>query len=172
MKLRFPFAFAVAALVLLPTPAAAQCLLCGTGGGSPVPPIASNLLLRVEIETQMDFSRVATGAMGGQVELDPVTGQRRLTGDLMDLGGFALTGEVRVTGIPGAQLRVVLPTSIDLEGDNGSSARVTNLVTNLTAAPRLGLDGTLRFRFGGRLQVRGAEDGDYRGRIPITVEYQ
>jgi hypothetical protein len=30
----------------------------------------------------------------------------------------------------------------------------------------------LQFRFGGRLQVAGASGGDYRGRIPVTVEYQ
>jgi hypothetical protein len=30
----------------------------------------------------------------------------------------------------------------------------------------------LQFRFGGRLQIAGLDDGDYRGRIPVTVEYQ
>ena len=44
--------------------------------------------------------------------------------------------------------------------------------TDLGAAPRLGIDGRLQFRFGGRLQVTGSADGDYRGRIPVTVEYQ
>ncbi|MBU0824201.1 MAG: DUF4402 domain-containing protein, partial [Alphaproteobacteria bacterium] len=61
---------------------------------------------------------------------------------------------------------------VDLEGGHGRTARVTDLVTDLSAAPRLGPDGRLQFRFGGRLQVAGADDGDYRGRIPVTVEYQ
>ncbi len=67
--------------------------------------------------------------------------------------------------------RVAVPPSVDLESGSGASARVTGLATDLGAAPRLGPDGRLVFRFGGRLQVAGATDGDYRGRIPVTVEY-
>src|SRR5690606_18095552 len=105
-------------------------------------------------------------------EVDPVSGVRRLRGALFDLGGFALSGVVSVRGEPGAAVRVVLPTAVDLESGSGRAARVTGLVTDLPPAPRLGPDGRLRFRFGGRLQVAGLDDGDYRGRIPVTVEYQ
>ena len=70
------------------------------------------------------------------------------------------------------QLDVILPATVDLEGGNGRTARVTGLVTDLSAVPRLGADGRLQFRFGGRLQIAGLDDGDYRGRIPVTVEYQ
>lgn len=148
-------------------------MLCGadsTAGG-----IASRKAetpLRVEVETQLDMGRVAVGAMGGAVELDPLSGARRLSGDVVDLGGFAVTGTVTVTGEPGAAVRVTLPTSVDLDSDRGRSARVSGLVTDLNAAPRLGPDGRLQFRFGGRLQIAGLDDGDYRGRIPVTVEYQ
>ena len=173
MKLCLSLAVAVATLILPSTPTAAQCLLCGTErGGTTIRSANQAATLRVEIETQLDFSRVATGAVGGEVDIDPLSGARRLRGDLIDLGGFALTGIVRVTGTPGAELRITLPASIDLAGDNGNVARVTGLATDLGATPRLGADGTLRFRFGGRLQVRSADDGDYHGRIPITVEYQ
>src|SRR3546814_6465328 len=66
-----------------------------------------------------------------------------------------------------------LPMSgVDLEGGDGRTAGVTVLVTDLAAAPRLGPDGRLQFRFGGRLLIAGLDDGDYRGRIPVTVEYQ
>lgn len=128
--------------------------------------------LRVEVETQLDMGRVAVGAMGGEIELDPASGARRLRGDVVDLGGFALTGIVTVRGEPGAGVRVILPASVDLEGSHGRTARVSGLTTNLTAAPRLGPDGRLQFRFGGRLQIGALDDGDYRGRIPVTVEYQ
>lgn len=128
--------------------------------------------LRVEVETQLDMGRVAVGVGGGEVELDPLSGARRLRGDVVDLGGFAVTGTVTVRGEPGAEVRVILPTSVDLEGGYGRSARVSGLVTDLPAAPRLGADGRLVFRFGGRLQIAGLDDGDYRGRIPVTVEYQ
>ena len=128
--------------------------------------------LRVDVETQLDMGRVAVGAMGGEVELDPLSGARRVRGDVVDLGGFALTGVVTVRGEPGAEVRVILPATVDLEGSHGRTARVTGLVTDLSAAPRLGADGRLQFRFGGRLQVAALDDGDYRGRIPVTVEYQ
>ncbi|MGV7122734.1 DUF4402 domain-containing protein [Sphingopyxis sp. 550A] len=128
--------------------------------------------LRIDIETQLDMGRVAAGSSGGEVALDPVTGVRRLSGDVRDLGGFAVTGTVTVRGEPGAEVRVFLPTSVDLESGSGGIARVTGLATDLGGAPRLDPDGRLQFRFGGRLQVAGSGDGDYRGRIPVTVEYQ
>ncbi len=154
-------------------PAAAQCQLCADDGAS-VRTVSrdAETPLRVDIETQLDFSRVAVGMGGGAVEVDPVSGARRLSGDVVDLGGFALSGVVAVRGQPGAAVRVILPATVELADGDGRTATLTDLATDLTAAPRLGPDGRLRFRFGGRLQIAGAADGDYRGRIPVTVEYQ
>ncbi|NJS14464.1 MAG: DUF4402 domain-containing protein [Sphingopyxis sp.] len=73
---------------------------------------------------------------------------------------------------PGRGVRVFVPTAIELDGDQGRSARVIDLTTNLGPAPRIGPDGTLRFRFGGRLAVRSDDDGNYRGRFPISAEYE
>ena len=83
-------------------------MLCGADGASSG--LASRKVetpLRVEVETQLDMGRVAVGAMGGAVELDPLSGARRLSGDVVDLGGFAVTGTVIVTGEPGAAVRVI-----------------------------------------------------------------
>lgn len=160
-------------LVAAIPPAAAQCQLCApdtTAGAAAARQAATPL--RVDVETRLDMGRIAVGAMGGEVEIDPASGARRLRGDVVDLGGFALTGTVIVRGEPGAEVRVILPASVDLESGHGRTARVTGLVTDLSAAPRLGPDGRLVFRFGGRLQIAGLDDGDYRGRIPVTVEYQ
>jgi hypothetical protein len=160
-------------LVAAVPPAAAQCQLCApdtTASGAAARQAATPL--RVDVETRLDMGRIAVGAMGGEVEIDPASGARRLRGDVVDLGGFALTGTVTVRGEPGAEVRVILPASVDLESGHGRTARVTGLATDLSAAPRLGLDGRLVFRFGGRLQIAGLDDGDYRGRIPVTVEYQ
>lgn len=171
MKLRFLPVFFLC--IAAPSTASAQCMLCGKQESGSVPTSRkADTPLRIDIETQLDMGRVAAGAMGGEVELDPLSGARRLRGDVVDLGGFAVTGTVTVTGEPGAAVRVILPASVDLESDRGRSARVSGLVTDLGAAPRLGPDGRLRFRFGGRLQIAGLDDGDYRGRIPVTVEYQ
>ena len=121
----------------LPAPLAAQCQLCRQDGkDAAIAARKASMPLRVEVDTQLDMGRVAVGASGGEVEIDPLTG-----------------------------------ASVDLESGSGASARVTGLATDLGAAPRLGPDGRLVFRFGGRLQVAGATDGDYRGRIPVTVEY-
>ncbi|WP_439567214.1 DUF4402 domain-containing protein [Sphingopyxis sp.] len=170
MKLRLVLA---GALAFASTPsAAAQCLLCAPEKPDKAAAREAAMPLRVEVETRLDMGRIAVGAMGGEVAVDPVSGARRLSGDVVDLGGFALTGTVTVRGEPGAEVRVIMPASIDLEGGHGRSARVTGLATDLSAAPRLGPDGRLVFRFGGRLQIAGADDGDYRGRIPVTVEYQ
>lgn len=171
MKLRL---FLCIAMLVCPSVAAAQCLLCAQQGASSaaVSTRGAEIPLQVEVETQLDMGRVAVGAMGGAVEIDPASGARRVSGDVVDLGGFALTGVVTVRGAPGAEVRVILPATIELEGGNGRSARVSGLATDLSAAPRLGPDGRLQFRFGGRLQVAAAGDGDYRGRIPVTVEYQ
>ena len=171
MKLRLFFAFV---LIFAGAPvAAAQCLLCAPDkAGGAAAQYKSAVPLRIDVETQLDMGRVAVGAMGGEVELDPMSGARRVRGDVVDLGGFALTGVVTVRGEPGAEVRVILPATVDLEGGYGRTARVTGLVTDLSAAPRLGPDGRLQFRFGGRLQIAGLDDGDYRGRIPVTVEYQ
>lgn len=170
MKLRLSLAILLA--FASPSVAAAQCLLCAQDKSGATATRRAEVPLRVEVETQLDMGRVAVGAMGGEVEIDPTSGARRVRGDVVDLGGFALTGVVTVRGEPGAEVRVILPASVDLEGGHGRTARVTGLVTDLSAAPRLGADGRLIFRFGGRLQIAGLDDGDYRGRIPVTVEYQ
>ena len=48
---------------------------------------------------------------------------------------------------------------------------IDQIVTDLPAAPRLESAGRLEFRFGGRIRVAGLADGDFRGDLPITVEY-
>lgn len=175
MKSPLIFAFALSnALATGAAPAAAQCLLC-TAPPPGAPRTGSepeDVPLRIEISSQLDFSRVATGLGGGSVTVDPETGSRRIVGNLVDLGGMTLTGEAVVTGAPGRTVRVFVPGDVALESDSGRSARVVDMATDLGPAPRLGSDGRLRFRFGGRLQVASDDDGNYRGRIPISVEYE
>lgn len=173
MKLRLTALLPLAALFGSPA-SAAPCLLCGetSAVGEGRVPNGDEMPLRIEISAQLDFSRVATGTSGGSVTVDPVSGLRRVAGDIRDLGGMALSGEAMVSGTPGRAVRVSIPSEIQLDGDQGRSARVVDVTTNLGPAPRLGTDGQLRFRFGGRLAVASGDDGDYRGRIPISVEYE
>jgi hypothetical protein len=163
--------FAVLTLVCA-SPAAAQCQLCPDEARKDQTATASFRPLRITINANLDFSRVASGDGGGAVSIDPVSGTRDLSGDVVDLGGMMLGGEATVTGEPGQPVRVDIPRDIILESDDGRTARVTDLQTSLPPAPRLGADGALTFRFGGRLRVGPDDDGNYRGRIPINVEYE
>lgn len=166
-----PFIFA-ACVWLAGSPAAAQCLLCSPGPEAPVD-ARPDAPLEVEIGSGLDFDRVAIDApTGGSVEIDPVNRSRIVHGALSSLGGLVMTGSATVRGEAGRAVRIGLPANVMLRSRDGTSARISRIVTDLPAAPRLGPDGTLRFSFGGRLDVTGDLDGDYQGRVAITVDYQ
>jgi hypothetical protein len=129
--------------------------------------------LQVEIRTQLDFSRATTGGKGGgRISIDPDSGTRQVAGNLVDLGGSALAGTAVVTGEPGRQIRIDLPLSIRMTGSHGGAIEITNLRTNLPAGARLDAFGKLEFSFGGDVNVDGNSTGTFRGRIPITAEYE
>ncbi len=164
----------LSALLILPAvPLAAEsCQLCRAAperlseGGRP------QLPLRIEIETALDMGRVAQGAGGGAVEIDPRTGARRVAGALADLGGMALTGKATVTGTPFARVRIELPRRVRLMSTSGDSAEVDQFQSSLPAAPMLDADGRLSFTFGGKLVLKGSESGVFRGSVPISADYE
>ncbi len=154
-------------------PAVAEsCRLCApqperlSQGGRPTVP------LRIEIETALDLGRVAQGAGGGAVELDPKSGTRRVAGALADLGGMALTGTALITGTPFARVRIDLPARVRLQSTTGDIAEVVQMHSNLPPAPTLNEHGQLRFTFGGKMVLKGGESGAFRGSVPISVEYE
>ena len=55
--------------------------------------------------------------------------------------------------------------------DNAVQRWSTDPRSRVPALPRLDSAGVLSFRFGGRLQVNGEQEGDFRGDLPITAEY-
>jgi Domain of unknown function (DUF4402) len=150
------------------------CRLCDSrsasvGAAQPTPDVP----LRIEVETTLDFSRVAqNGGQGGEVVVDPKDGVRRVSGGLLDMGGMTLNGTARVSGAPNASIRVDLPTRVQLRSSSGGTAEVIDIRTDLTPAPRLDSAGQLVFSFGGRLVVKGSISGSFRGTIPITADYQ
>ena len=75
-------------------------------------------------------------------------------------------------GAPDRIVRVELPRRIDLYSVSGGRITLDDVVSDLPSLPRLDSAGNLTFRFGGRVQISGDADGDYRGDLPITVEYQ
>ena len=168
---------AVGALGLLPLLLAAgddTCLLC-TSNDAQVAAVAerSDLPLTIEITTKLDFSRAALPASGGgQIDLDPQSGNKRVNGGLVDLGGAALAGTAIIRGEPGRAVRIEMPHNARMTSPTGGVVELTGLRTSLMAGSRLDASGRLEFTFGGTLVVRGHSAGTFRARIPITVQYQ
>lgn len=150
--------------------AAAQCRLCMPGEGAagqeaPARPVA------LEVQTNLDFDKVIlTSAAGGMARLQP-DGSRGTSGALQPLSGRAMVGSVVIRGEPGRAVLVGLPSRIELFGSSGGRITIERVSSDLSAEPRLDSTGQLEFRFGGELRVTGDAEGDYRGDIPITVEY-
>lgn len=149
------------------------CLLVLCGIGASFAQAANEIPLQVEIRTQLDFSKAAAGgASGGRISIDPNNGSRQVDGGIIDLGGSALAGSAVITGEPGRFIRVDLPLSIRMSGNHGGAIEIRNLRTNLPPNARLDGFGKLEFSFGGDLEVKGSVAGTFRGRIPITAEYE
>ena len=156
-------------LLALATPASAQeaCRLCYSSGGE-----SGEHPLTIEIHADLSFSRLAlSGSGGGSAEIDPATGAKRTTGAVIDLGGMAVQGRGRITGEPGRAIRVDLPGQVTMSTPEGDNAELVDFRTDLPDFPRLDASGALEFTFGARLEMRGRQGGNYRGRIPITVDY-
>jgi hypothetical protein len=154
-----------------PLAAEPPCLLCD-GPTSNATPSEARRPIRIEIESALDFSRVARTEGAGSVALDPKSGQRRVTGGLADLGGMAVRGTVRVTGEPFAPVQISLPHRVTLRSTHGGQAEVLDLETDAPAQPRFDSSGNLNFSFGGRLVVNGPISGMIRGSVPISVDYE
>jgi len=151
-------------------PAAAQCRLCNrpTTGPDHAPgegPVS------LEVETSLDFDRlVLLGAGEGSATLLP-NGARRVSGVVGDISGRAMVGSAVIQGEAGRAVRVDLPRRIELYSLSGGRIVIDDIVSDLPASARLDASGALGFRFGGRLRVSGDAEGEYRGDVPITVEY-
>ena len=162
-------AFLVLSLILA-APAAGQdsCRLCYSDSSRP-----GERPLTLEIFADLNFSKLAlAGRDGGSAEVDAATGSKRTGGAVVNLGGMAVTGRGRVTGAPLREVRIDLPQSVPMTAPDGGAAELTGFTTDLPSRPTLDANGELTFSFGARLVLKGGgRGGNYRGRIPITVDY-
>jgi hypothetical protein len=157
-------------MAAMPRPAGAQCRLCETPTTAAEDQPGEGAI-RLEIATSLDFDRlVVLGAGEGSATLLP-NGSRSVSGVIGDLSGRAMVGSAIVHGEPGRAVRIDLPGRIELYSLGGGRILIDEIVSDLPAGPRLNAAGSLEFRFGGRLKVSGEAEGDYRGDVPITVEY-
>jgi hypothetical protein len=163
-------AAAGALLAGAPTSAPAQCRLCaapttevqkGEDGGP----------IRLEAQASLDFDRlVLLGGGDGAATLLP-NGERSASGSIATVSARAMVGSVSVHGEPGRTVRVEMPARISLYSLSGGQIVIEDLETDLGDLPKLDSAGNLSFRFGGRLTISGDAEGEYRGDVPIDVEY-
>lgn len=166
----FAFGLATTALLTAIPAARAQCRLCENPTTTPTVDGASGTI-ELQIEATLDFDRlVVLGDGEGTATLLP-DGTRQVSGSIEAISGRAMVGEARVRGEPGRVVRIDLPSSLELHSLSGGRINIDEIVTDLPVVPRLDSGGNLSFRFGGRIRFSGNSDGDFRGDLPITVEY-
>ena len=127
--------------------------------------------MSLEVETSLDFDRVVlVGESGGIARLGP-DGSRSSSGAVGSLSGRTMVGTVVIRGEPGRHVRVEVPNRIDLFSLSGGRLTLLRVITDLGPSPRLDSTGRLTFHFGGELAISGNAEGEYRGDVPITVDY-
>lgn len=127
--------------------------------------------VRLEVETSLDFDRVVLVANSGGTARIGADGSRTTSGAVAPLTGRAMVGRVVVQGEPNRAIRINLPKWIELQGWHGSRLILAEVTTDLSSWPRLDGSGRLVFHFGGEVLVTRDAEGDYRGDVPITIEY-
>lgn len=167
------FAIALAATgiaAMIPAKALAQCRLCDQPS-TQLPADSADGDVQLSVETGLDFDRLIFSGPGvGAATVRP-NGSNEAEGIVTAVGPRATVGTVLVHGLPGRALRVEVPHRIELYSLNGGRVTLDEVTTDLPPMPRLDSAGNLSFRFGGRLLVTGTADGQFRGDLPITVEY-
>jgi hypothetical protein len=161
----------IVAAAAAPSSLRAQCRLCDTPTTALSPSAANGDDIQIEIETDINFDRLILARAGDGVAVIRPDGSRTATGALSEVGARAMVATVVVRGQPNRDLRVEIPTRIELFSLSGGRISFDQVETDLPSAPKLDSTGRLTFRFGGRLRVTGDAEGDYRGDLPVTVEY-
>ena len=162
---------AFAAAAAGPSPARGQCRLCD----KPTTVLSQSPNgdgIQLEIESSLDFGRLILAGEGQGAAVIRPDGSSAAQGALTGMSARAMVGTASIHGTAGRGVRVDLPRRIDLYSVGGGHITLDNVVSDLPSLPRLDSAGNLTFRFGGRVTVSGDSDGDYRGDMPITVEYQ
>jgi hypothetical protein len=174
MGLLKPHALLLAALAAATagtSPARGQCRLCDAPTTA-LPNPAESDAIELEIQTSLDFGRLILAGDGQGAAVIRPDGSSGAQGALSAVSARAMVGTAAIHGAPGRAVRVELPRRIDLYSVGGGRITVDDVASDLPSLPRLDSAGNLTFRFGGRVTVLGDSEGDYRGEMPITVEYQ
>jgi len=126
----------------------------------------------ITIESGLQVGRLGlTGRDDGNAAIDPQTGAKQVGHNMIDLGGLTFQGKVTVTGQPLKPVRIDLPRTVVLRSPGGGEAELSDFRTDLPGVAMLDANGQLQFNFGATISSRNGEGGDFRGRVPIRVEY-
>jgi len=134
----------------------------------------------------LNFGSIAHGSTGGAVILTPTTataaGSRTTSGSVDLIGSEASCALYTITGTPGSQYTVTLPSG-DITLTGSGSGDGTNTMTlntfsikidDLAASALVGTltSGTSNFAVGGTLSVAADQNpGAYAGTFPVIVAY-
>lgn len=162
---------ALAATAATASPANGQCRLCDKPTSTPQQNDGADSI-QLDIETTLNFDRLVLSGSGDGAAVLRADGSTAAEGALTAISARAMVGTAIVHGQPGRMVRVELPRRVDLYSLSGGRITLDEVVSDLPSLPKLDSTGTLTFRFGGRVRVTGDSDGEYRGDLPITVEYQ
>jgi hypothetical protein len=159
-----------ACLPCIATPSQAQdCRLCSSPAVSAAD---GEQPLVVDIISGLTFTRAAHSGTGkGSISV-ATDGVSNVGGALVALGGYAVAGMAVIRGTPGRTVRIDLPGSVEMTSSTGSKIEIGNLRTSLQVTSQLDASGRLTFSFGGELSVGADIAGKFRGRIPITAQYE
>jgi hypothetical protein len=162
---------ACAAAAATSGPAGAQCRLCSTPTVTRDDPTQSGDV-RIEIESSLNFDRLILYGQGAGAAVIRPDGSSSAEGSVTGVSPRAMVGTAVVHGEPNRAVRVELPRQIELYSLSGGRISVEDVQSDLPSVPRLDSAGNLTFRFGGTVHITGDANGEYRGDLPITVEYQ
>ena len=163
-------AVAFAAVLGGPRAASAQCRLCDTPVTA-APDREDQAKLEVSVDSDLDFDRLLLATIGsGRARLAP-DGTRLASGAIASIGGRAVVARVAVRGMPGRAVSIDFPDQVELIGHKGGRLVIDKLISDLPDQPKLDSNGELSFRIGGELSLDGEADGEYRGSVPIAVDY-
>jgi hypothetical protein len=136
------------------------------------PPTNAERPLSITVESALQVGRLGLiGREDGDAFVDAQTGAKHVGRNMIDLGGLTFRGKATITGQPLKPVRIDLPSLVVLHSAAGGEAELTDFRTDLPPVAMLDRDGQLQFNFGATITSKNAQDGDFRGRIPIRVEY-
>ena len=165
------FFAALAVSVAGPSPAGGQCRLCATPTTTLSSP-GDGAGIALEVDSTLDFDRLILAGQGQGAAMIRPDGSSSAEGALAGVSPRAMVGSATVHGTPDRTVRVELPRTVELYSLGGGRITLEDVVSDLPSLPRLNSAGNLNFQFGGRVRISGEDDGDFRGELPITVEYQ